>query len=219
MSKLVPHKPFLLLLYGFQGSGKTYFARQFAENVQVAHVQADRIRYELFDKPTYSKQENAIVLQIMNYMVEEFLKVGVSVVYDMNVMRIAQRQALRTLARRSGAETVLIWQQIDPDSASVRALKRDRRKNDDRYSMQPDIASFKKIASGMQNPQNTEDYIVTSGKHAFSTQFNAVLRYFYQKGIITPDHRSDKVAMPGLVNLVPNNAGRVDMSRRNITIR
>ena len=220
MAKLVPNKPFLLLFYGFQGSGKTYFARQFAENVEVAHVQADRIRYELFEKPTYSKQENAIVLQIMNYMVEEFLKVGVSVLYDMNAMRIVQRQALRTLARKSGAEAVLVWQQIDPESASTRALKRDRRKTDDRYGMQPDYTTFKKIAGGMQNPQRTEEYIVTSGKHVFATQFTAVLRHLYQHGIITADHSTLKVAMPNLVNLVPNpNAGRVDMSRRNITIR
>lgn len=220
MSKLAPAKPFLLLFYGFPGSGKTYFSRQLAEHIQIAHVQADRIRYELFEQPRYDKQENTVVLQIVNYMVEEFLNAGVSVVYDMSVIRLAQRRALRDIARKSGAETVLLWQQIDAESALARAMKRDRRKADDRYALQPDYTTFQKIAGGMQNPQVSEDYIVLSGKHVFKTQFNALLRHLYQRGIITSDQTSAKVTKPGLVNLIPNqNAGRVDMTRRNITIR
>jgi predicted kinase len=220
MSKLVPNKPFLFLLYGFPGSGKTYFARQLCEHIQAAHVQADRIRYELFEEPRYDKQENLVVLQIVNYMVEEFLNSGVSVVYDMNVLRSAQRRQLRDLGRKAGAEPVLLWQQIDAESALARAMKRDRRRVDDHFAMTPDYTTFQKIAGGMQNPDSSEEYLVTSGKHVFSTQFNTVLRYFYQRGIITPNHGSDKVAKPGLVNLVPNpNGGRVDMTRRNITIR
>jgi predicted kinase len=220
MSKLAPAKPFLLLFYGFPGSGKTYFSRQLSDRVQVAHVQADRIRYELFEEPRYDKQENTVVLQIVNYMVGEFLQAGVSVVYDMGAIRLAQRRMLRDMARKAGAEPILLWQQIDADSALARIMKRDRRKADDRYALQPDYTTFQHIAGGMQNPQTTEDYIVISGKHVFNTQFNALLRHFYQKGILTSDQTTAKVAKPGLVNLIPNpNTGRVDMSRRNITIR
>ncbi len=220
MSKITPAKPFLLLFYGFPGSGKTYFSRQLAEQVKAAHVQADRIRYELFEEPRYDKQENTVVLQIVNYMVEEFLHAGVSVIYDMGAIRLAQRRMLRDMARRAGAEPVLIWQQIDAESALARVMKRDRRKADDRYALQPDYTTFQRIAGGMQNPQAAEDYIVTSGKHIFNTQFNTLLRHFYQKGILSSDQTINKVTKPGLVNLIPNpNAGRVDMSRRNITIR
>jgi len=222
MPKLAPRKTFLFLLYGFPGSGKTYFARQFCEQVQAAHVQADRIRSELFEEPRYDKQENIVVLQIVNYMVEEFLSAGVSVVYDMNAMRLAQRRLLREMARKHKAEVVLLWQQIDPESAFARANRRDRRKADDHYAMEPDFSVFQRIGQGMQNPTTSEDYIVTSGKHVFNTQFNAVMRHMYQRGIMVADHGTDKVAKPGLINLVPNPnpaSGRVDLSRRNITIR
>jgi predicted kinase len=220
MLKLVPTKPFLLLLYGFQGSGKTYFSRQFSDHAQAAHIQADRIRHELFDQPSYGKQENAVVQQIMDYMTEEFLKAGVSVIYDTNAFRVVQRRNLRALAKKAGAEVVLVWQQIDPDAASARVAKRDRRKTDDRYALEPDTETYQKLASGMQNPNPTEEYVVTSGKHVFNTQLTTVLRHLYQRGLLAPNHKSDRVAMPGLVNLIPNpQAGRVDMSRRNITIR
>lgn len=220
MSKTTPSKPFLLMLYGFPGSGKTYFARQLCEHVQAAHVQADRIRYELFEEPRYDKQENAVVQQIVDYMVEEFLSAGVSVVYDTNALRLAQRRQLRDLARKAHAEPLLVWQQIDAESSFARAMKRDRRKSDDKYAMTPDWTTFQKIASAMQNPSTNEDYIVTSGKHVFQTQFNAVARRMYQLGVLTANRATEKMVKPGLVNLVPNQqVGRVDMSRRNITIR
>jgi predicted kinase len=220
MSKLVPHKPFLILFYGFPGCGKTYFARQFCEQVQAAHLQSDRIRSELFEEPRYDKSENRAVLQIVDYMVEEFLNAGVSVVYDMGALRLAQRRQLRDMARKSGVEVVLIWQQIDPESAVSRAMKRDRRRADDKYAMHMDYASFQKIAGSMQNPELGEQYVVTSGKHAFPMQMNSVMRVLMQKNIITPSHAPGAVAKPGLINLIPNpNIGRVDMGRRNISIR
>lgn len=220
MSKLAPAKPFLLMFYGFPGSGKTYFSRQLSDKIHVAHVQADRIRYELFQEPRYDKQENLVVFQIVNYMVEEFLNAGVSVIYDMGSIRLAQRRMLRDLARQCGAEPILLWQQIDPDSALARVMKRDRRKSDDKYALQPDYTTFQKISASMQNPQISEDYIVLSGKHVFNTQYSAVLRYMQQRGIVTGTTQQPSVAKPGLVNLIPKtHVGRVDMSRRNIRIR
>lgn len=220
MSKLAPAKPFLLMFYGFPGSGKTYFSRQLSDKIHVAHVQADRIRYELFQEPRYDKQENLVVFQIVNYMVEEFLNAGVSVIYDMGAIRLAQRRMLRDMARQCGAEPILLWQQIDPDSALARVMKRDRRKSDDKYALQPDYTTFQKISASMQNPQISEDYIVLSGKHVFNTQYSAVLRYMQQRGIVTGATQQPSVAKPGLVNLIPKpHVGRVDMSRRNIRIR
>jgi predicted kinase len=57
MPKIFPSKPFLILFYGYPGAGKTYFSRQFTETIQAAHMQADRIRGELFETPQYDKQE------------------------------------------------------------------------------------------------------------------------------------------------------------------
>ena len=108
MTKRATEKPILLMLYGFPGSGKTYFARQFCDRIQAAQVQADRIRYELFRNTRHDKQENDVVTHLMNYMAEEFLNAGISVVYDVNAMRLAQRYALRELARRAKSQSLLI---------------------------------------------------------------------------------------------------------------
>jgi predicted kinase len=218
-SKVIPNKPLLILLYGFPGSGKTYFARQLCEHFQAAHVHGDRIRAELFEQPRYDREENEVINHLMDYMTGEFLNAGMSVVYDANAMRLSQRRQLRDMARKAGAQPVLIWQQIDVESSFTRATKRDRRKADDKFSPAIDRPTFERIASGMQNPQN-EEYIVISGKHVFGTQLSALMKRLQELGLVAVSETNAKLVKPGLVNLIPKPiAGRVDMSRRNIVIR
>ncbi len=220
MSKLTLNKPTLLMLYGFPGAGKTFFARQLCEDLKAAHIQGDRIRYALFEEPRYDKQENEIISHLMEYMAEEFLNAGISVVYDMNAARLSQRRTLRDLARKVKADSALIWLQIDLESAFTRSIKRDRRRADDKYAKPLDRTTFESLSAQMQNPTTTEDFMVISGKHAYQTQRSAVIKRLYDLGLITPDAASNKMAKPGLVNLIPNPmAGRVDTSRRNIVIR
>lgn len=219
-SKIVPNKPLLVLLYGFPGAGKSYFARRLCEQLQAAHVQGDRIRTELFETPRYDKEENAVVAQLMDYMTHEFLNASMSVVYDTNAMRLSQRRALREMARKAHVQPLLIWLQIDTDSAFARASKRDRRRADDKYAAPIDRATFDHVASHMQNPDAAEDYIVISGKHSFATQYSSVIKRLREAGLASAEETNRKMIKPGLVNLVPNPmAGRVDMSRRNIVIR
>ena len=218
MAKIYPAKPFLLMFYGFPGAGKTYFARQFCETVQAAHLQADRIRGELFEAPRYDKQENDVVTQLMDYMSAEFLSAGLSVAYDVNALRAAQRHALRDMARKCHAQPLLVWFQMDPETAFTRSIKRDRRRADDKYAAQWDRTTFENILNHMQNPAIAEDYVVVSGKHLFNMQQSAVVSKLRSFGVLTGDDTNARVIKPGLVNLIPNQ-GRVDMARRNISIR
>lgn len=220
MTKLQLSQPTLFLLFGFPGAGKTYFARQFCGEVQAAHVQGDRIRHELFEQPRYDRQENEIVSHLMTYMTEEFLQAGISVVFDVNAMRAGQRLKLRDLARKNKCQTVLIWFQLDIESAFARVSMRDRRKSDDKYSAPLDRTTFESVIGGMQNPSNIEDYMVVSGKHTFQTQKSAMMKKLYDMGLLQTNQATSGMAKPALVNLVPNsNTGRVDPTRRNITIR
>ena len=217
MAKITAAKSLLIMLYGFPGSGKTYFARQLAEHMQIAHIQGDRIRGELFNEPRYDKQENTIVAQLMNYMTEEFLSAGVSVIYDESVMRTSQRMAVRDMARKKKAVPILIWFQIDADSSYMRLPKRDKRRSEDKFARDYSEQDYAKLLGHMQNPNN-EDFIVLSGKHTFPSQKSAVFKRLTELGLINQAMTQLNVVKPGLVNLVPT-SGRVDMSRRNILIR
>jgi len=219
MNKINLSKPVLICFYGFPGSGKSYVARNLAEVLQVAHVSAERIRIELFEHPRYDTQENSIIAHLMNYMSEEFLSAGLSIIYDTNALRAAQRRSLRELARRHKAEYLLVWLQIDQESAFYRTQNRDRRTSDDKNAEPHTQLTFDKQLSGMQNPA-AEDYLVISGKHAFVTQKATIMNRLYQDGLVNSGTIQSNMAKPGLVNLVPNPmSGRVDFSRRNIIVR
>ncbi len=221
MSKIDLTKPLLIMLYGYPGAGKSYFARQLAQNLRATHVQGEKIRNDLFEHPRYDKQENNAVSQLMDYMTEEFIAAGISVIYDTNALRAAQRHRLRDVSRKSNAQPLVVWIQIDAESAFLRTQKRDRRRVDDRYSSPIDRTTFDSILSYMQNPTNAEDYVVISGKHEFSTQLSAILKKLHDMNMLHVNDVGAGLPKPGLVNLIPNpSGGRVDATRRrNIMIR
>ena len=221
MAKPTPTKPILVLLYGFPGSGKSTFARHLSTELGMAHVHSDRIRHELFEKPRYDNRENAVVGHIMDYMTEEFMRSRISVIFDTNTPTLKERRILRDLARKYKFSPLLVWIQIDAESAFNRVITRDRRKIDDKYASPIDRTTFEEMAGQMQNPGPDEDYVVISGKHTFSTQKHNIYKKLYNEGMVAnPTGSGQGVVKPGLVNLIPNpRAGRVDPSRRNIKIR
>jgi len=221
MVKITPIRPILFILYGFPGAGKTYFSRQLNERILTAHIQADRIRGELLEKPRFDKQENDVIMQLMNYMAEEFLNNGISVVYDNNAMRFSQRPVLREMARRAHVQPLLIWFQTDIDTAFARNTQRDRRSVDDKSAAGYERKTFASLITHMQNPTPAEDYVVVSGKHTFNAQYSAVVRKLREMELISSEN-AIPVVKPGLVNLIPQPnlyRGRVDTTRRNIVIR
>ena len=132
----------------------------------------------------------------MQYMADEFLRVGISVVYDTDALKQSDRRVLRDMARKYQAKHLLIWLQIDLESAFLRITKRDRRKAEDKFSSQYDRSTFDDITKLMQNPKD-EDYVVISGKHTFNTQRMLLLKKCTSKalsiwivlipGLLSPD--------------------------------
>lgn len=213
--KIIPNKPVLIILYGFPGSGKSTFAKQFSEEIGAVHLHNDKVEAELFSDGTNDKKS-----PFVQYMTHELLQARVSVVYDGPAARTAERRSLRAIAASAKATTVLVWLQIDPDTAFARTQNRDRRKSEDKYAKEYTENSFEEALSQQQNPEG-EQYVVISGKHTFNTQGAAVLKKLYELGIVNSIQASQaSLVKPELVNLVPQKfSGRVDMSRRNISIR
>jgi predicted kinase len=217
-AKFVPNKMFVIFLYGFPGAGKTTFARHMAEEVKCAHLQHDRISNKLYGEKSDDFEMQS--RETLNFMTNEFLNAGVSVIYDADVHRMAERRMLRGAARNSKAIPVLIWMQIDPETAYNRTKKRDPQKQEDMYAQSYSAEQYDTTLKQMQNPDN-EDYIVISGKHTFHTQRAAVFKKLYELNVLTPAQLSRDIAKPELVNLVPQNqiGRRPDDIRRNINIR
>lgn len=216
-AKFTSTKPFIVMMYGFPGSGKTSLARQLGEELGLVHLQEDKIRSELFGDNS-SGDLTGGVSRVMNYMASNLLQAGVSVAYDANVIRSSDRKKIRELATTAKAASLLVWLQVDPETTFTRTQSRDRRKSDDKYADEYTEDGYRNILSQMQNPAASEGYIVVSGKHTFHTQKGAITKKLYDMGIITPETASGHVVKPGLMNLVPQQQ-RGDITRRNISIR
>jgi len=219
MNKSMIIRPTVLITYGYPGSGKSYFARQFAEDSTLAFINSDLLRHEFIDNPSYDKQENDTIDHLSTFMLENFLKAGVSVVYDCNNSRISTRKMITAIADRFKAETLIVWPQIDIETSFDRVNHRDARRTDDKYAEPLDRTTFEDRVNKMQNPTDREDFVVISGKHSFQGQKQAVYKKLLEKKLLSPEFATNNIPKPELVNLVSNlYGGRVDNKRRNINV-
>ena len=215
-SKIIPQKPFLIMLYGYPGCGKSFFASQFAKEFQnTVYLPSYKIMSELTGIASGNMH---LAGKVLDYISESYLENGLSVITDSPVIKKSDRKRLAHIALKHKATPVLIWMQIDAESAFLRtklASKKNKTKNTaQKYTKQ----EFKQITTVMQNPEN-EDYFVISGKHTYKSQRALVMSKMSSQKIINREEANKNLAKPGLVNLVPSSlSGRAGFSR-NISIR
>ncbi len=190
--------PIVYMTLGLPGSGKTFFARQYAASVGMPLIDIERLRNELFEEPSYAADEDRVVMSLADYMTEQFLAAGLSVLIDgMNDTRV-RRHGLREMARQYGAKPLVIWVQTDVNTAFNRAHSRDRRNPNDKYAQELSDDEFERAAARVKMPQH-EDYVVISGKHVFRNQKNVVGRK--AEAIDTHARVAKNTTLGGRVNL------------------
>jgi len=196
-----------MLTHGLPAAGKSAFARQYAETRRMAYIHCDRIRFELFDDIQFTPSENKTILRLATMIAEEFLKLSQPLVFDLSLPSSAMRREMKQLAQRFGYNFVVAWVQTDYGTALRRAVARDRRRPDDKYSPGLSPKQFELLASRAGQPDiEREAVAVLSGQHAFSYQAKLV------------DHRLRRLGyLPA--RLKPKPAGRVDLARRQAPVR
>lgn len=123
-------KPILLATLGYPGSGKTFFARRFAKDLWLFHLNSDRLRLEIFPRPSYTAAENSIVFRMMDYIADELLRNGISVIYDANLTKRVYRKRLKQIAKKRKAGYLLLWFKTPLRRALDRIKKRTKLKSE-----------------------------------------------------------------------------------------
>lgn len=156
------NKPILYLFIGYPGAGKTTVAKIITHSAGAEHLWADVERHKLFEQTTHSEAESVQLYDRLNREAAALLAAGRSVVFDTNFNFYADRQKLREIAGRVGAETRLIWITLPKRLAKGRSVDHPRIRNGYQVSMTDE--RFKSIVAKLEPPRKDEKFIKIDGK-------------------------------------------------------
>lgn len=191
-------KPKLLLLVGIPGAGKTFFAEKFSSEYQIPFINLNDWRYNLFDQPTFDRQEDAKLFNFGQSILEQIFKTRKSVLIEGGLDSRTDRQRYINLARQNNYEPMVIWVQNVEQESRIRATRLNKK-----LPKQFLITSeaFDNTIRRFTAPNIAEKPVVISGKHAFSTQYRTILkRIVEQRSAVSSTVAKDFRAANGLLS-------------------
>lgn len=175
MSRLLFKSPVLFIIAGYPGSGRTLYAKKLSRQLKIPHIEDKTIRKELFEKISYSKDENAILHNLHKQYAGEIIAADKSVIIDGSSDSEASRKDLIEFALLSEAEPIIVWLQIDKEEAKRRYVSSDSSNTK---------TSFNKLEKDFELPSEGEKPLVLSGNHSFRSQLKATLNYLQKYELI-----------------------------------
>ena len=100
--------PFLVMLSGLPGTGKSFFALELVKRVPLLVLESDRLRKALVRDPKYTRGEHSRVFAACHLLLEEFLGQGRRVLFDAANLTERFRQPVYQIALLASAPLVLI---------------------------------------------------------------------------------------------------------------
>jgi predicted kinase len=176
-SGLSASQPLLILVVGIPGSGKSFFARQFAEKYKFFCIDTGRYESELAGLHSSNKDVMLIAKKLANATFEEALKSFKHIVLEGSFNTKREREVIVNKAKKAGFEALVVWTQTDLETAEMRATNRDRRRADDKFSLSLSPQEFGSLCRSFEKPVSAkENFVVVSGKHDFKSQSVIVLK-------------------------------------------
>jgi len=102
--------PFLVILHGLSGSGKSHLARQLADESSAICLRSDVERKRLFAdySARYTEQAHQQTYARLHQLAEAALHAGTSVIIDGAYLKRSEREAARQIAERHGVPWLIV---------------------------------------------------------------------------------------------------------------
>ena len=115
--------PYLVLICGLPGAGKTHFSRLLAAEVPVQMIESDAARKTLAGIPAYNSDESRRVFAACRRLLQDLLEDGVPVLLDATNVTERDRAYSREAASAKGADVVVV-EVTAPETLIAKRLKR-----------------------------------------------------------------------------------------------
>lgn len=194
MKSLSLSAPHVVIMVGVPGAGKSFFAEHFSDTFSAPLINWNAIRDELFNEPTYDKDEDAIIKRVADYTLGELLKTKATVIYEGDSLSQASRQTLARTAKKAGYEPLFVWVQTDAIASRTRALKQ---------GVSPEY--YESAVKRFTPLKTTDPFVVISGKHTYASQLKIVLRRLSNARAVA----ADEIARTNPVKVAPTSGRRV----------
>ncbi len=145
------------MMVGLPGSGKSFFAEQFASTFNAPYIDALTLT-------SYAKDVKT-AMKIVTVFAGQIVKTGQTFIYEGDTDTRALRAEFAQFAKSHGYTPLVLWVQVDEKTAKDRTIRAGKM----------DGATFDSIIKGFQTPFKEEKPLVISGKHTYASQAKKVL--------------------------------------------
>lgn len=163
MKSLHLTRPHAIMMVGIPGSGKSFFARQFADTFGAPYL--DSLSVEQFSRDSEASG------QLIGLFLEELAKTKQTFLYEGNGDTRTGRTEFARWARGHGYQPLFIWVQADQATSLSRSLR----------AGSLDREQFAGIIRQFSPPHPDEKALVISGKHTYASQAKVVLSRLSQE--------------------------------------
>ena len=194
MKSLSLSTPHLIVMVGLPGAGKSCFANKFAETFKAPLVSEESYQ-KLVDADISVQRDSAkrVALSVL----PEVLKTKTTVIFDGSAGMRSERAEIARLAKQAGYKPLFVWVQTDTATTKQRALKPSRANNHN--PLPADI--YENLVKKFSPPHTTENYLVLSGKHTYSTQAKVLLKKLVEPRAASPVTPTSRPASPNRIKI------------------
>jgi len=155
-------KPFLIVLSGLPGTGKSYVSRKLAERLPCVILSSDTMRRALFPSPVFSAGENQRLFAAVHILIEELLSKNVAILLDATNLVERHRERLYCIIDRLRLKLIILRVEAPPEVVQERLQARMAIDNASLDSSEADFGVYLKMKTNKQTIRRQHFAVDTS---------------------------------------------------------